>query len=87
MNRFKFQAVVDFEIDADEAAHLLSDPEPNAAMIDYMATRHNAVPRSQLGLYIGTHIADQVRKGLGEFLAERKIAEQKQLPVSTGGGS
>lgn len=86
MSKFTFQAVVDFEIDADIAAHLLSDPQPNLAVLDHMTEAHNAVPRERLGAYIGTHVADELRKAFGAHLASRKIEETKHLTLSADGG-
>ena len=86
MSKFQFSACVDFEIDSEKAAHLLSDPQPNLAVIDYMAEQHCAVPRAKLGPYVGTHIADELRKALGAHLAERKIDECKQLALPADGG-
>lgn len=86
MSKFTFSAVVEFEIDADKAAHLLSDPKPNLAVLDYMTEAHNAVPRSQLGSYAGTHVADELRRALGAHLASCKISEAKQLTLSADGG-
>ena len=79
--KFTVNLVVDFDINEATAIHILSDPKPGDVLRDYLIRAHNV----SLQTYIGESNVGYLKKALGDFLANQKIGEAKQLPLSTRG--
>ncbi len=74
--KIRFTAVMRFEITPEAAAQVLSDPKPDIAAHGWIANQ-NPAPEP----YIDSHLANQIKTALGAFLAEKRIAEAKQLTL------
>ena len=81
--KFTVNLVVDFDINEATAIHILSDPKPGDALRDHLIQSHNVSSNT----YIGESNVGYLKKALGDFLANQKISEAKQLPLSSGGES
>lgn len=75
---FTFRAVVDFEITVEEAAHILSDPMPNAAMNQWL------IRNSPASDGFDEYNTGKLKEALGVCLAQQKVNDCKLLAVSTG---
>lgn len=76
--KFKASLVVDYEFTEQEAAHILSDPKPALALNAWLST-HGAAEESACG-----YNSEKLHAAFGVHLASKKVAECKQLPLSTG---
>jgi len=84
MSKITCSMVFDFTYDESEVVHILSDPSPKDALQIYMEQRHGVAGGTR---YVGTYNSEELAKALGKHLAEAKISEAKQIPLSTGGSA
>lgn len=73
---FLFRAVPNIQITPDAAAAILSDPDPGQAFREWV---HSNQP-SMLFNSTGCELAN-MKSALGNYLAELKVAEAKQLSL------
>lgn len=81
--RFRFTAVVAFEIDEHQAANILADPFPNIAVETWLTGAHpvgtdglNALRDKQRST---SFELNELKKQFGLHLADKKVAECKHL--------
>lgn len=87
-NKIRFFGAVYFEMDADDAIAILALPK---------ADRYQVCPRDKaLQEWLATHpathrdnqclpsVLDELEKGLGQYLVDRKIEERRLLSAPTG---
>ena len=84
MSKFTCSMVFDFVFEESEVVHILSDPSPKDALQAHMEMRHGVASGTR---YVGTYNSEELAKTLGKHLADAKIYEAKQLPMSTGGSA
>ena len=83
MSKFTVSLVLDYEFTETSAIHILSDPSPKHALQQYMEVKHGVAGNK----FVGVCNSEYLARGLGEYLAQAKITEAKQIPLSTGGGT
>ena len=75
---FTFNAVIRLNIEAPQALHILSDPDPKRALSDWFG--RNGCPLAE---NVSSYDIEQLKTAHGQYLSDKAVEETRLLPLST----